>query len=67
MLVVTIEDKGKKTDPHLLECLRQHICYHISDELDVKLQSPGWNGYSGGDDAYFGLSGKTVKVVKKES
>ena len=67
MFKVTIEattDKDKELLPELISVL----CYGLTDEQDLKLRCKEWNGHSGGDDAYFGLSGKTVSVkVKKDS
>ena len=43
-----------------------HLCYGLTDESGIKLRTKNfkWNGHSGGDDAYFGLMDKTVKVEK---
>jgi len=63
MFTITIKG-GTKKDRENIELLKSHICYAIEDDMDIKVtKSSKWNGYSGGDDAYFGLAGSNVKVV----
>jgi len=61
MLKITIEATTEK-DQELLPLLHAHVCYHLTDEMGIRLRSEGWDGHSGGDDAYFGLLDKVVKV-----
>jgi hypothetical protein len=64
MLKITVEGTTEK-DKELIPLLRDHLCYAITDESDINLTCKGWDGGSGGDDAYFGLSNKKVKVETK--
>ena len=62
MIVVNIIATTNK-DKKLLELFRDHLCYSIKDDSAIKLRCKDWNGHSGGDDAYFGLMNKVVKVI----
>jgi hypothetical protein len=62
MIKITIEATGRDNDPELLNLMRDHLCYALTDEMDIKLRCKDWDGHSGGDDAYFGLQDKIVKV-----
>lgn len=64
MIKITIEATTKK-DKEKLEYMRDTLCYHLNDEFSLKLRCKSWEGYSGGDDAYFGLMDTVVKVEKK--
>ena len=64
MFKITIEATTDK-DRENIDLLRDRLCYGITDDMDIKLRAKGWTGHSGGDDAYFLLSGKTVKVEVK--
>lgn len=66
MIVITIK-ATTDSDRALLGLLRDHLCYAITDEFGIKMKAKGWTGHSGGDDAYFGLHGKTVKVEINEN
>lgn len=59
---VTIECK----DETVKKLFLRHLCYCITDEALFELDCPDWDGYSGGDDAYFELEDKVVKVELKE-
>ncbi len=61
MFIITIQATTEE-DKELLPLFRNNLCYSIADESGLKVQAKGWNGYSGGDDAYFGLMNKFVKV-----
>jgi len=63
MINVIIESLSEDKDT--LELFRDHLCYAISDESGLILECKGWSGHSGGDDAYFGLMDKKVKVIIK--
>lgn len=52
-------------DRVILELMRDHICYGLTDDMSLRVKSEGWTGHSGGDDAYFMLSNRKVKVVIK--
>ena len=64
MIKITIEATTQK-DKELLPLMLDHLCYSITDESAIKLDCKRWKGHSGGDDAYFGLMDKKVKVVVK--
>lgn len=61
MFTITIKG-GTKKDRENIELLKSHLCYAIEDEMDIQVVKSGWDGRSGGDDAYFGLAGSKVKV-----
>jgi len=65
MFKITVEATTKKDQKYMDELL-MHLCYGLTDESGIKLRTKNfkWNGHSGGDDAYFGLMDKTVKVEK---
>jgi len=64
--MIKIEIRGTRGEKkHLLEEMLRVVCYGITDEQELKLKNTQWDGHSGGDDAYFGLSGKNVQVVIK--
>jgi hypothetical protein len=65
MFKVTIEATTEK-DKELLNLLRDHLCYGLEEESGLKIRAKGWDGGSGGDDAYFGLMDKIVKVEVKK-
>lgn len=66
MFKITVEATTERDKKYMDELL-MHLCYGLTDDMDIKLRTKGfeWNGHSGGDDAYFGLSNKIVKVEKK--
>ena len=55
-----IDEKDECGD--LEDLILSHVCYSITDESGIKLICPQWDGHSGGDDAYFGLMDRKVKV-----
>ncbi len=61
MLKVTIEATSMD-GLEQAEMLRDHICYHIDNELMCELEGSEWSGHSGGDDAYFGLEDSIIQV-----
>ena len=67
MFKITVEATTEK-DKELLDELLCVLCYGLTEEQDIKLRTKGFelDGYSGGDDAYFGLSGKSVRVERKK-
>lgn len=66
MFKITIEATTKK-ERELLPEMFSTVCYGITDDMDIQLtKSTKWNGHSGGDDAYFGLSGSKVEVKVKD-
>lgn len=62
MIKITIEGDE---DLETLELMFNHLCYAITDESGIELKAEGWDGHSGGDDAYFGLMDKKVEVEVK--
>ena len=64
MIKVTIE--ATEDDKELLDLFRDHLCYGITDDSGIILKCPEWDGHSGGDDAYFGLMEKMVRVEIKK-
>jgi hypothetical protein len=64
MFKITIEATTEK-HKELLQLFRDHVCYSINQDSQLKVESKGWDGHSGGDDAYYGLTGK-VKVIINE-
>ena len=76
MIKITIEGTHRNTatadlngdmddDEVILDLLRDHLCYGLTDESDLRVKSKGWSGHSGGDDAYFMLSNRKVVVEIK--
>lgn len=65
MFKITVEATTEKDREYMNEML-MHLCYGLTDEMSIKLRTKGfkWNGHSGGDDAYFGLMDKIVRVEK---
>jgi hypothetical protein len=64
MIKVTIEATTEK-EKELLELFRDHLCYSITEESQIKLDCKDWDGHSGGDDAYFRLKGKVKVILQK--
>lgn len=65
MFKVTIEATTKQ-DKALLPYLRDHLCYGLEDDSALEVNCKEWKekgSHSGGDDAYFGLQNKKVKVI----
>lgn len=62
--MIKVEISGDNEEE--LELFLQHLCYSITEESLIQLECPQWNGYSGGDDAYFGLEGRIVQIKKKD-
>lgn len=64
--MIQIEISGTRGEKReLLELMFSTLCYAITQDQSLNLKDTKWNGHSGGDDAYFGLSDKNVKVVIK--
>ena len=65
MYKITIEATTEK-DKEGLTALAQEVCYHLNEELNVRIsQDFKWDGRSSGDDGYFELSDKAIKVITK--
>jgi hypothetical protein len=64
MFKITIEATTKK-DKELIPLLLDHLCYSITGESGINLDCPEWSGHSGGDDAYFELIDREVRVLVK--
>ena len=66
MFKITVEATTEK-DKKILDDLLRHLCYGLTEESRIHLRTKNfeWDGYSGGDDVYFGLSNKIVEVEKK--
>lgn len=64
MIEVTIKGTTKK-DRENLDLFKSHLCYSIVEEMDISItKDTKWDGYSGGDDAFFALAGSKVCVKK---
>ena len=66
MFKITVEATTDK-DSECMDEMLMHLCYCLTDDMCINLKTKGfkWNGNSGGDDAYFGLMDKIVKIEKK--
>ena len=66
MFKVTVEATTRQ-DQEKIELLLDRLCYLIDVETSTKLSTKGfkWRGYSGGDDCWFGLEGRPLKVIYK--
>ena len=67
MFKITVE-ATTDSDREKIDLLLQHLCYGLTEDSAIKLSTQGWkwNGSSGGDDAYFELVDRPVKVIKKK-
>ena len=64
MFKITVEATTKK-DQENIDLLLDTLCYLIDDGMSTKLSTKRfkWQGYSGGDDCWFGLEGRPLKVI----
>ena len=65
MFKITIEATSKK-DQASLPLLAQEVCYWLDSELNIQMRPDfKWDGNFSGDDGYFELQERIVKVITK--
>ncbi len=64
MFKITVEATTKQ-DQEKIDLLLDTLCYLIDDGTPTKLSTKGfkWRGYSGGDNSWYGLEDRPLKVI----